>query len=161
VGCTTEGDACFNAACVTPPTNATCATADVIATDGTPVTGTTVGAARSYDAGLEGMTCAGVMQSGSDVVYKMTLADAQAITVTLSGVDPAFDAGVSLVGPSDDPAICDADPIATCVAGADAGLEGDDETFTYTATTGGTYYLIVSSYYVNEAGAFTLAVTTN
>lgn len=161
VGCTTAGDVCFNDACVAPPANLTCATADTIATDGTPVNGTTIGATRTYDAGLDGDTCTGVPQRGPDVVYKLTLAQNQAITVTLSNVDPAFDAGIALVGPSDDPAICDASPITTCVAGADAGFEGDGETFTYTATTAGTYYLIVSSYYSFEAGTFTLTVTTN
>lgn len=161
VGCTNGGDVCFNDACVTPPANSTCAMAQAIETDGTPVTGTTAGAGRHYDAGLEGATCATVKQSGPDVVYKMDLDQGQAITVALSNVDAAFDAGISLLGPSDDPAICDASPITTCVAGADAKFEGEGETFMYTATTAGTYYLIVSSYYANEAGAFTLTVTTN
>ena len=161
VGCTTAGDACFNDECVTPPDNISCAAAQAITTDGTPVTGTTIGANHKYDAGLDGDTCTGVAQRGRDVVYTMTLAQDQAITVALSNVDPAFDAGVALLGPSDDPAICDASPIATCVAGADAAFEGEGETFTYTAAAPGTYYLIVSSFYTTEAGAFTLTVTTN
>ncbi len=160
-GCTTAGDACFNDACVTPPTNDTCADADAATaiTIGTPVTGTTAGAGRNYDAGLEGATCTGFSQPGPDVVYKLTLATDQSITVTLSNVAAENDPSVALVGPGT-AALCDAAPIATCVAGADGGLSGENETFTYAATAGD-YYIIVDSYSPAVGGAFTLTVTTN
>jgi hypothetical protein len=159
-GC--PGQVCSANACANAVANDTCQTA-VALTIGTPVTGTTVGATSNYDSGLEGATCTTVPQAGGDVAYKVTLAAGTGYTFTLSNVDPTFDASISLVGPGA-AAVCDADPIATCVAGADLGLEGDGETFSYTVPTGqgGTYYVIVDSFYPApvEAGAFTVEVTS-
>lgn len=157
VGCTT-GEACFRDACVTPPANDTCATATAI-TIGTPVTGTTAGAKRNYSAGLDASACTGSLQPGPDVVYTVDLAAAQQITVTLSGLEPTYDGGVSLVGPGA-AALCDAMPIATCVAGADDKFAGQTETFTYTAVTAGTYFVIVDGYTPEDGGAYTLGVTS-
>jgi hypothetical protein len=157
VGCTT-GQACFRDACVTPPTNDTCATAAAI-TIGTPVTGDTSGAKRNYDAGLDAVACTGVGQPGPDVVYSVDLAAAQQITVTLSGLAATYDGGVSLVGPGA-AALCDANPIATCVAGADDKFAGQTETFMYTATGAGTYFIIVDGYGIEDGGTYTLGVTS-
>jgi len=154
-GCT-SGQVCFKDGCVTPPANDTCGTA-VALTLGTPVTGTTIGATNNYSDGLQGTTCTGFMQQGADVAYSIALTANQAITVTLSGLDATYDGSVALLGPGA-ATICDAAPIATCVAGADANPEGTTETFTYTATTAGTYYILVDSFYATEAGAFTLTV---
>jgi hypothetical protein len=152
------GQICYSDnSCQTPPANDTCGTAAAI-TIGTPVHGTTVDAANNYNAGLEGATCDGISQAGPDVAYSVVLAANQAITVTLSGLDAGYDGSVALVGPG--AAACNASPITACVAGADLGFEGGNETFQYTATTAGTYYLIVDSFYVNEAGAFTLSVSS-
>ncbi|HEX5058818.1 MAG TPA: pre-peptidase C-terminal domain-containing protein [Kofleriaceae bacterium] len=155
VGCTT-GQACFNDACVAKPANDTCAQA-VTLTLGTSVMGTTAGADRNYNAGLEGSACTGFGQPGPDVVYKIDLTANQAITVTLSGLAATYDGSIALVGPGAD-TLCDANPIATCVAGADDKFDGQDETFTYTATTAGTYYVIVDAYAPNVGGTFTLLV---
>jgi hypothetical protein len=154
-GCT-GAQACFNDMCVNPPANDTCALATPI-TLGTPVAGTTIGAGKNYDAGLEGAACTNAMQPGSDVAYSINLTAAQMITVTLSGLDTGYDGSVALVGPGA-ATVCDANPITTCVAGADMAAEGMDETFMYTVPTTGTYYLIVDSFYPYEAGAFTLTV---
>jgi hypothetical protein len=161
-GCTT-GQTCYtDDTCQTAPANDQCAAAIPLVI-GTAVTGTTVNAANNYEAGLDGATCDGVPEQGPDVAYSVVLTAGQSITVTLSGLDTGFDGGVALIGPGA-ASICDANPIATCVKGADANTEGMDETFTYTtdATTGaGTYYILVDSFYPNEAGAFTLKVTSN
>ncbi|HEY5951278.1 MAG TPA: hypothetical protein VIV40_37555 [Kofleriaceae bacterium] len=160
VGCTTT-EACFNDACVTPPMNDTCADATAAAfmlTVGTPVTGSTAGAHRDYSAGLDSQTCTGYLQPGPDVVYSVNLTMGTAYTITLSGLDPAYDGGVSLVGPGA-ATLCDAAPITTCVAGADDKFDGQTETFTYTPTADGTYFLIVDGYSAEDGGAFTLNVT--
>ncbi|MBV8758409.1 MAG: PPC domain-containing protein [Deltaproteobacteria bacterium] len=157
-GCT-NNELCFNSTCETAPANDTCQTA-VALTLGTPVTGTTIGAPNNYNAGLEGMQCTKYAQVGSDVVYKVDLAAGTAYQVALTMLDAAYDGSVALVGPGA-ATLCDANPIATCVAGSDTALEGGDEIFTFTPTTAGTYYVIVDSFLPPgaEAGAFTLAVT--
>jgi len=158
-GCT-GAQLCYNSTCQTAPANDTCAAATTL-TLGTAVTGTTVGAPNDYNLGLEGATCDAAAQPGSDVVYKVTLAPNTAYTVALTGLDPTFDGSVALVGPGTAAAVCGA-TITTCVAGADAGFEGDSETFNYTTpATAGTYYVIVDSFYApgREAGAFTLTVS--
>ncbi len=155
-GCTGD-ERCFHDACVTPPTNDDCQNAAVL-TVGTPVTSTTVGAKHNYNAGLGEATCTGEDQPGPDVVYQVTL-DALPYTFSLTGLPADVDLSLSLVGPTTDPTTCDANPIGLCVKGADAGFDGDSETFTYTPAAMGTYYLIVDSFYTDVAGAFTLSVT--
>jgi hypothetical protein len=118
-----------------------------------------VGAARNYNDGLQAPTCTGFSQPGPDVVYSLTLAQDQAITVTLSSLQATFDGAVALLGPGAT-AICDAAPITTCVKGADAGADGENETFTYTATAAGTYYILVDAWSAFEGGTFTLDVTS-
>jgi len=162
-GCTT-GQICYGVddTCQTAPLNDKCAAA-VPVTIGTPVTGTTVNSANNYASGLQDMTsCTGFTEQGPDVAYSVVLTAGQSITVTLSGLDTGFDGAIALLGPGTS-SICDASPITTCVKGADANAEGMNETFTYTtdATNGaGTYYVLVDSFYPNEAGAFTLSVTS-
>lgn len=154
-GCT-GGQVCSNDACVAAAANDLCSSA-VTLTLGTAVQGTTVGAYADYSNGLEGQTCTGYHQAGADVAYKVTLTANTQYTVTLSGLDAGFDGSVSLLGPGA-ATVCDPDPITACVAGADAAAEGQDETFTYTPTTTGDYYVIVDSFYTTESGAFTLTV---
>ncbi|NVB80833.1 MAG: hypothetical protein HOV81_20720 [Kofleriaceae bacterium] len=144
--------------CITPPANDTCETAATL-TIGTPVNGSTGGAASNYNAGLEAMTCTGGAQKGADVAYQVTLAANQAITVTLTNVSPNFDPSLALLGPGT-AAVCNANPITACVKGADANFDGDGETFTFTATTAGTYYVIVDTFYQTQGGKFTLTVTS-
>jgi hypothetical protein len=168
-GCSTPGDRCFQGACVTPPTNDTCQLPTPIVV-GTPLNGTTKGANRSYDNGLEGtvaMPCTGFSQPGPDVVYSVVLTAGLSYTVTLSALDPMYDGSISLLGPKGTGAtsICDANPITTCVKGADAGMLGATETFQYTVPVGATdtYYIIVDSGYdsgINSEGNFTLSITS-
>jgi hypothetical protein len=151
-------DRCFHDECVAEITNDTCQTADATLVVGTPKNGTTAGAKHNYNAGLDDATCTGEHQPGPDVVYQIAL-DALPYTFTLSGLADDVDLGLSLVGPTTDPATCDATTIGLCVAGADAGFGGDNETFMYTPAAPGTYYLIVDSFYADNGGAFTLSVT--
>ena len=143
--------------CIATPTNDTCETAQTI-TLGTPVNGSTGGATANYADGLQAATCTGFSQAGGDVAYRVSLTANQAITVTLSNVSPSFDPSVSLVGPGA-ASVCNATPIA-CVKGADAGGEAEGETFTFTATEAGTYYVIVDTFYRTQGGSFTLTVTS-
>jgi hypothetical protein len=156
-GCT-SGQVCSADACVTAAANDMCSGAQTITVGAAAVNGTTIGAYNDYDAGLEGMSCTGFGQPGQDVAYKVTLTANTQYTVTLSGLAADKDMAVALVGPGTDDSVCTANPITTCVAGADAGLAGADETFTYTPTATGTYYIIVDAYNGNQAGAFTLQV---
>ncbi|HVK84060.1 MAG TPA: hypothetical protein VM513_08130 [Kofleriaceae bacterium] len=143
--------------CVTAPLNDTCETATPLVI-GTPVTGSTAGAASNYNMGLETAACTGASQAGGDIAYSVTLTANQAITVTVSAVSPNFDPSVAIVGPGAG-TVCNASPIA-CLKGADAGLDGAGETFMYTATTAGVYYIIVDTFYQRQGGKFTLAVTS-
>ena len=157
------GQICSADACVTPPPNDTCAGAEAL-TLGTGIAGTNVNAAGNYNDGLEGDQCTTFSQSGPDVTYSITLAANQSYTVALTGLDATYDGSVALIGPGA-AAVCDEVPIG-CVAGADGGLEGEDETFTYTvpAGEGGNYFVIVDSFYpsgASSAGAYTLTVTQN
>jgi hypothetical protein len=130
------------------------------------VSGTTIGAHDNYDAGLEGASCTNFAQPGGDVAYSVVLAASTGYTFTLAGLDATYDGSLSLVGPAADATACTANPITTCVAGADAGANGATETFSYTtpAAGAGTYYVIVDSFAPvtapNSEGAFTIGVTS-
>ena len=143
--------------CVPKVANDTCPTAGLIVI-GTPVTGTTGGAAPNYNLGLETATCTGFPQPGPDVTYKVVLTAGQAITATLSGIPASYDPSLALLGPGT-PTVCSASPV-TCLVGADTGLAGAGETFQFTATTAGIYYILVDSFSLNSSGDFTLTVTS-
>ncbi|MDB4959513.1 MAG: hypothetical protein JWO36_7082, partial [Myxococcales bacterium] len=120
--------------------------------------GTTVNALSNYDSGLETATCTGLSQPGGDVAYSVVLAASTAYTFTLTGVDPNLDPSISLVGPGA-AAVCDVDPV-NCLAGADAGALGENETLHVTTTAAGTYYVIVDSFDTATSGTFTVKVTS-
>lgn len=146
--------------CIAAPANDTCATATAF-TIGTTVTGTTAAAASDVNTGLEPAACTGYSQAGPDVMYSLALTAGQAITVTLTPVGTDFDPSVSILGPGD-ASVCAANPVV-CLKGADAGLGGDPETFMFTATTAGTYYLIVDAFQSGAtpaSGSFSLTVTS-
>lgn len=145
--------------CVAPVANDTCGTATPFMIGGT-VNGTTVGATANYNAGLEATACTGFAQKGPEVVYSLTLTAGQAITVTLSNVFPAtFDPSIALLGPGTAAMVCDGAAV-TCAKGADAGVGGEGETFQFTATTAGTYFLVVDTFKATASGTFTLGVTS-
>jgi hypothetical protein len=161
VGCATAGNRCFQGTCVVEPANDVCATpGTALVVGATPVAGTLKGAKRDYDSGLEGATCTGGAQPGPDVAYTVVLTTGLQYTFTLANTDANFDPAIALVGDGTvDPTKCSVNPITTCVKGADANLGGMGETFQYTPTATGTYYLIVDTFDVNGGGDFTIGVT--
>ena len=137
-----------------PPPNDTCENATTLSVNGGTTFGTTHDATSNYNSGLE--TCTGFTQAGPDVAYAISLNSSQTITVTLSAPDAGFDPSISLLGPG--PAsVCNAVPV-TCLAGADANYAGGGESFMYTTSQAGTYYIIVDSY--DGSGGFTIGVTS-
>ncbi|MDB4960694.1 MAG: uncharacterized protein JWP01_693 [Myxococcales bacterium] len=144
--------------CIAPPLNDTCETAQLI-TIGTPVQGKTGGAAGNYNMGLEGAACTGVSQAGGDVVYQVVLTANQTITVNVTNASAHFDPSVALLGPGAAATVCNAATV-TCLKGADAGNAAANETFTFTATAAGTYFLIVDTFFRTQGGTFTLTVTS-
>jgi hypothetical protein len=124
---------------VAPPANESCAT--VIAVPFVGSYSATINmdvATNDYSPPLTG--CTGYDAIGGDVVYAVTLTAGQEITVEW---DPVyFDASLYVV------TNC-ADLAGTCVAGSDAGTDGDPETVTFQNTTGviTTYYIICDSYF--------------
>jgi hypothetical protein len=139
---------------VTAATNDTCATF-IDLTVGTAVTGNSYDMTSNYNAGLETAECTGFMQTGPDVAYRVNLTAGQTINVTLTPTTP-WDPAVAILNQGG-PAACDAATLS-CGAGADEGLLGDAETFTFTATTAGNHMILVESYSATNYGAFELIV---
>jgi hypothetical protein len=159
MGCTGQQVCAYDdtagTACVDVPANDTCATAPTALTLGTAVSGTNVGAKNDYDMGLEGANCTNYDDhDGGDVAYKVTLATG----VTYHAVLVADgDLAVAVVGPSNNANVCTANPITTCVAGADGTDPGED--FTFTVPTAGQYYIIVDTFSVAAESSFTLTIS--
>ncbi len=133
----------------TLPTNDLCAGARPLG-EGSFTISQLMGIAHNdYDPGDEG--CTGWGDTGMDVVYYADLVPGQILDVTMT-TDTHWDDSLYLVTDC-------ADPIGSCVAGADADPDGSH--FTYTATAAGRYYLIVDSYDI-DPNQFTLtgSITT-
>ncbi|AKF03576.1 pre-peptidase C-terminal domain-containing protein [Sandaracinus amylolyticus] len=146
-----DGETCVDGASCEPiPANDTCAAA-IPLTPGTPVTGTTLGALTQYTAATP---CVTSEQQGPDVAYSIALTAGQTLTVTATPTE--HNLALSLRGPGA-ASVCDT--AASCVAGVDANERAMAETLTYTATTAGTYYVIVDSFWSGEHGEFTLNAT--
>ena len=90
----------------------------------------------TFSPGEYGTSCTGYSAAGNDVVYSINLAEGETFNVTELG---DHDNSMYLVTDC-------ADPVNTCVAGADDTYTGDPEVITYTAAAAGTYYLIVDGY---------------
>ncbi|MFH1864931.1 MAG: hypothetical protein ABIK85_03535 [Candidatus Eisenbacteria bacterium] len=135
----------FDAVCIgsppSPPTNDTCAGAIHIPCGPFTITGSLEFANNDYDPGSGG--CTGYSAAGSDLVYYATLGAGDVLTVTMT--TDGFDDSIYLITDCGDPA-------GSCVAGDDAYPDGS--TFTFTATAGGTYYLVADAY--SGQGDFTL-----
>lgn len=147
--------------CETPPANDLCGGAVALTVDAAATVGTNISATNNFDNGLEIEACTGYSQVGGDVTYSVTLTAGQNITVTVTpeAGNADLDLALGLLGPGD-ATVCDADPVA-CGAGADAGLGGDPETFSFTAATAGTYFIIVDSFFasgVQGQGNFEISV---
>jgi hypothetical protein len=120
-----------------PPSNPTCETAiDIIAQGLTTWEIDTCQGVDDYSPGAYGNTCTGYSAAGEDIVYSVYLLTGETLTVT---VTQTSDGSIYLVTDC-------SDPETYCVAGADATLSGDPESFSYTATADDTYYLIIDNY---------------
>lgn len=138
-----------NTECVPVPDNDVCATAATLS--GT-TTGTTRGAHDDYTFVAGAGSCIDQEEPGPDVVYQIDLTAGQHIEVV--GTPSGFDLALYLLGPGD-ASVCGATG-SECVAGVDAAFFGDPETLSYTATTAGTYYLVVDSRLADWMGELTL-----
>jgi hypothetical protein len=117
-----------------------------MASAGTTVQGTYVGAPANLDPGISG--CTGYYADQSERVYEITIPAGETLTAILvpSGTDD-----VSIYAVTD----C-ADVTTSCVAGADAGYEGDAEGIQYTnsGATDETIFVVADGSYVS--GSFEL-----
>lgn len=146
--CGAEGCALPATECVPPPANDVCASA-------IPLVGSTSGTTRAaVDDYRFAAGCAAAADGGGDVVYRLDLTAGQHIMVV--GTPNDFDLAFYLFGPGD-ATVCDPSS-PSCVLVVDAAGHHEAETLSYTATTAGTYYLVVDSTFSYRAGDFTLDV---
>ncbi len=122
------------------PANDTCAGALPLVMCETTIIDDMCGATNAYSPGAGG--CTGYSANGLDLVYSVELIADQQLTVT--GVT-SFDNSIYLVSDC-------ADPVGSCVAGADATTNGTETLVFDAGNAPGTYYLILDGYSVNEAG---------
>ena len=94
-------------------------------------------------------------QDGEDQAYRIVLAAADTINVTVTPGDPGFDLSTYIFAEAD----C-GNYIPTVLAGVDVAFSGEPETFSYAAAPG-TYYIIVDSYLPGEVGPFVIDVDSN
>ncbi|MFH1842561.1 MAG: hypothetical protein ABIF77_05090 [bacterium] len=80
--------------------------------------------------------CTGYTAAGTDAVYSIYLLAGETFTASQQG---AHDSAIYLVTDC-------FDPLNSCVAGADATVNGEVETFTYVAAAEGWYYLVIDGY---------------
>jgi hypothetical protein len=134
---------------VPPPANDTCAGAiEIPFVEGFSVVTTTMGAVSDYNLTLA--DCTGYTTAGPDIVYTVTMAAEQEITLVWTPV--TFDAALYVVTDC-------ANPAATCVAGADDGGSGGAETVSFQNTTGvTTTYFIICDAYGTGSGPATLSI---
>lgn len=123
-----------------PPEGDVCETAFVLPSGDLNVVGTNVGFANDY--ALASGSCTGYSATGQDVVYVTNLDVGDELTVLMT-TDTGWDDSIYLITDC-------ADPMGSCVVGADAYPDGS--TFSYIATEAGTYYLIVSAYSSGTGG---------
>ncbi len=137
------------AAPLPPPVNDTCAGAiEIPFVEGFFVDTTTTGAISDYN--LLGTDCTGYATAAADIVYSVTMAADQEITLVWDPV--TFDAALYVVTDC-------ADPAGTCVVGADDAASGGAETVSFMNTTGATVtYFIICDGYGTGSGPATLTV---
>ncbi|MCC7143899.1 MAG: PPC domain-containing protein [Candidatus Eisenbacteria bacterium] len=99
-----------------------------------------------HDYGSTSLPCTGFTAAGKDVVYSVALSAGDTFDVTYTAV---ADGSVYLI------TNC-ADPVGSCVIGADDTLAGQPETWSFVAAASGTYYLILDSFGTNTGSTWTL-----
>ena len=127
-----------------PPENDTCDGAIPIenCTSGV-IEGDLTWANNDYDPGSGG--CTGYSAAGNDVVYVVDLEAGNLVNLFLFG---GWDESLYIVTDC-------ADPVGSCVAGADATV-GAGETIAWEVTMDGTYYIICDAYGTGNGTTFTL-----
>jgi len=136
-----------------PPENDRCDGATILPACGPdPIaySGDATWAINDYSPGTYGASCTGYSAAGQDVVYMLNLLAGGTFTVSYSRTAPG-DASIYLVTDC-------ANPVTSCVIGADDTYSGGTETFTYTSVLGGTYYLILDAY-STSGGPWTMTYT--
>lgn len=131
------------------PPNDLCAGAIELPCGAVNLSGSTSGATNNYNPGTAG--CTGYTAAGLDVVYMITAYNGQGINLTYTS---SADASFYIVTDC-------ADPVGTCLVGADDTVSGQAETLSYNFPASGTYYLVLDSYGTNTFGNWTLTGTNN
>ncbi len=126
------------------PVNDQCAGAIALSCGTINLSGSTSGALNDYNPGTAG--CTGYTAAGLDVVYQVTATPGQVLSLIYTS---SADASLYIVTDC-------ADPVGTCVAGADETVGGQAETLTYAFTHSGTYYVVLDSYGTSTFGSYTL-----
>jgi hypothetical protein len=152
-GCEVGERCVFDGACATIPANDTCETAVPLAIGTT--TGTTRGARNDYTHVRDGGGCIEVEEDAPDVVYAVTLAAGATLDVSARA---DFDVSLALHGPDtgEGPSAICTRTSTRCVAGAEVTGSGETETLRYTASTAGTYYLVLDAFFSEMLGSFTI-----
>lgn len=151
-GCAATESCLPDGSCAPIPANDTCASALPLSIGTT--TGSTTGGVNDYTFVRDAGGCIAVEEDGPDVVYAVDVAAGQTLTVVGRA---SFNLALYLIGPGA-PTVCDRTSTA-CVAGVEATSGTDPETLVYTATTSGTYYLVVDAFFFEFMGDFTLETT--
>jgi hypothetical protein len=138
------------ALCPVPPPNDSCAGA-IVVDCGSLIQGTTAVAGNSISEAASNQCVIGSTALGGDVFYQICVPDGYQLNTLLTPLS-VWDPAIWFV--------TDCADATTCVAGADIGFSGDDETLSWVNTTGGTVclYMIVDSWTLSQFGAFTLEV---
>jgi hypothetical protein len=129
-----------------PPSNDHCNTATPIPCGNFAFNGSTEFATNDYQFPDVGSSCFGSKAEGKDVAYKLVVAAGDSVWANYNS---STDGAIYLI------ADC-ADPVGTCVVGADNVAAGQTELIRYRFNFGGTYYLIADSKALNSFGTFTL-----
>ncbi|MFN8548183.1 MAG: PPC domain-containing protein [Candidatus Eisenbacteria bacterium] len=131
-----------------PPGNDQCSGAFELARCGNHlINGDNSNATNDYDPTASG--CTGYAAAGKDVAYLFNLLAGDVLNVSYAAV---ADGSVYLL------TNC-ADPLGSCVIGADDTFAGQAETFSYTVPAAGPYYLIADSYGTNTGTTYVLEIS--
>ncbi len=130
-----------------PPSNDRCNTATPITCGAFSFSGSTEFATNDYQFPSAAASCFNSMAQGKDVTYKLVVGPGDSLWVNYNS---STDGAVYLI------ADC-ADPVNTCVVGADAVGAGQTEQLRYRFNFGGTYYLVLDSKALNSFGTFTMS----
>ena len=143
---TQSGGYKMSVSCTTPPTNDRCERPTPIQCGDFSISGSTGCATNDYTLPNNATSCTGFSADGRDLVYLLSVAAGDNISLSYTNV---ADGSIYIISDC-------TNPVATCVAGADATLSGQAEVINYTFVTTGLFYLIVDSYGLNTGGPFIL-----